>query len=107
MSTKSIGDLKRQYQKKYKTTEQTYNDFRVGTKVQVITPCSDFFFFRCTERGVITENKGGYYGLKVVFDEPLHIEGGGIMTHRHFNPVDLRILGRKLKKDKICSHCGK
>lgn len=72
---------------KYKTVDNTYADFTVGTKVEVICGCRDFTFFADRTPGVIVENNGGYLGLIVMFKDG--------STH-NFKPIDLRIV-KKVK----------
>lgn len=103
MKNKSIAELRRDSEKEFGTADQRFSDFPIGTAVQVITPCSDFFFFRQTEKGRVIENHGSYSGIIVKFDEPLEIEGGTQKVRHGFKPTELRIL----KSPTPCPHCGR
>jgi len=117
---KTLSEVHKDQVKKYKTQNNTFEDFPVGTKVKVVAPCVDFFFFY-GETGKVTKNTGKYLGISVKFDKPRCFEGGYIQKGFNFNPKDLHITKRKnkiaLKKCKnwvsfevvqfTCPHCYK
>lgn len=74
-----------------KVTEHTFDDFPVGTPVEVVAKGVDFYFFY-RETGKVIKNNGGYLGIIVEFDEPRHFENGYVQTKFNFNPHDLRPL---------------
>lgn len=86
--SKSLADVRDEAQKKYNTTENTHAMFPIGTRVRIITPCEDFYFFY-GETGKVINNSGGYLGIRVEFDEPRHFEGGYIQKDFNFNPTSL------------------
>lgn len=63
-------------------------DFKVGDRVQVITPCQDHRFF-FDQTGVVTEISGKYLGIIVSFDIPMEYEDGYILREYNFEPGDL------------------
>jgi len=67
-SIKQINDDQRN---KYKTLHNIYEQFPVGTHVQIIVVAQDFTFFSGTETGVVIKNSGNYLGIIVAFDPPL------------------------------------
>lgn len=95
--SKTVADVRKDMVAKYKTAEQQYSDFPVGTAVQVIVPCEDFVFFN-NETGVVIRNSGNYLGIIVKFDKKNE------RPDWNFMPEDLLILGKtNLHK---CPHCG-
>jgi len=99
---KTIAELRKE-----KESNCTFSDFPIGTKVQVVTPCEDMFFFY-DETGVVTKNTGGYLGINVKFDEPRNFKGGYIQYDFNFNPKSLLPIGKvEQPAPSICPHCGK
>ena len=91
MSNKSIKDVINEQVEKFGTGNNTYEDFKIGVKVKIITPCQDFNFFY-GENGTVIDNKGRYLGIKVKFDEPREFKDGNIQYSFNFEPQDLFIL---------------
>jgi hypothetical protein len=85
---KILYDLSLERIVKYNTKNNAFADFPVGTRVQIITPSQDFYFFY-DETGVVTENKNSYLGIIVTFDKPRKFEDGYIQKSFNFNPEDL------------------
>lgn len=69
----------------------TFEDFPIGTKVKVVVPWVDHYFFY-GETGEVIENSGSYLGIRVQFDKPRQFEGGYIQRDFNFNPEDLQLL---------------
>lgn len=65
---KTVADVNAERRAKYDTLKNTYKQFPVGTRVQVICVAQDFSFFAGTEEGVVIKNKGDYLGIIVKFD---------------------------------------
>jgi hypothetical protein len=86
--SRSLYEVDRDKKKQYKTLQNTYDMFPVGSHVQVICMCQDFHFFY-DETGVVTENKGRYLSINVKFDETRHFKDGSVQTDFNFNPEDL------------------
>ena len=86
--SKTIKQLHDEYVNKYHTNNNSYDDFPVGTRVKIITPCQDFHFFY-GEEGIVVDNKKEYLGIEVRYDKPRHYEDGTIETGFNFNPKDL------------------
>ena len=91
---KSIYDTNQEAKVKFKTLDNTYEMFPVGTKVKIICVCQDFNFF-FGETGIVTKNTGEYLGINVKFDEPRHFENGSIQTDFNFKPEDLIVTGKE------------
>lgn len=89
----TLYDKNQEVKEKYKTLENTYDMFPVGTTVKVICLCQDFNFFR-GELGIVTNNSGKYLGINVKFDEPRNFEDGSIQTEFNFKPEDLIETGK-------------
>lgn len=86
--SKSVWDLHQEAIQKYGTADNTFADFPVGTKVKIITPCEDHYFFY-GETGVVIRNSGRYLGIIVEFDEPRRFEGGHVQKEFNFAPSSL------------------
>jgi len=89
---KSLYDANMEAREKYKTSDNTFEMFPVGTKVKVICLAQDMNFFR-GETGVVIENKGSYLGIIVKFDEPRHFKDGSVQKDFNFAPDDLIVKG--------------
>jgi len=87
--TRSVWDLYQEAIKKYGTKDNTYETFKVGDRVKVITPCQDFNFFFNEPRGTVVKNEGRYLGISVKWDEPRHFESGYVEEAFNFEPQDL------------------
>jgi hypothetical protein len=100
--SKTLGDVRREMEDIYGTKDNKYSDFPVGTKVKIICPYQDSYFFY-GETGTVTKNEGRYLGINIEFDEPRHFEGGYIQTGFNFNPKDLQSLDLviDIEKDKL------
>lgn len=85
---------------KYKTRDNTYAMFPVRSRVKVIVPAQDFYFFN-GETGTVIKNGGRYLSIIVQFDEPRHFEGGYIQHDFNFEPQDLILLPEQPKKEKV------
>lgn len=85
---KAVADVRKEKITKYKTGNQTFKDFPVGTRVQVIVPCQDMTFF-WGETGTVVKCNGSYLGIIVKFDRRFHRDDF------NFEPSDLRILKPK------------
>lgn len=85
---KSLYQLIQEAKKQYKTTNNTYEMFKVGSKVKIITLVQDFNFFN-GETGIVISNTGGYLGITVEYDEPRYYKNGTIEKSWNFNPDDL------------------
>lgn len=79
----SVAELREYAEKKFNTTRNTYEDFPVGTTVQVIAPCVDFTFFNF-EIGKVIGNLNCYLGIIVEFEDE---------SKWNFEPQHLRRLG--------------
>ena len=107
--SKTVADIREERIKEYKTENNTYDDFPVGTKVKIITPCEDFYFWY-GETGIVIKNKHSYLGIIVKLDEPRHFEDGYIQKEFNFEPKSLVVLdkqGLREKNQTYCPHCGK
>lgn len=51
-------------------TDTTFADLPVGTRVKVVAPYCDGYFFD-GETGIVERNSGSFYGVIVRFDEPI------------------------------------
>lgn len=87
---KTVYDIHQEKVAEYGTGSNTFNDFAIGTEVQVITPCQDFHFF-FDETGVVIKNSCDYLGIIVEFDKPRKFENGMIQKTFNFNPEDLYV----------------
>ncbi len=94
---KNLHEIRLKNQIIYNTNNNTFDDFPVGRKVKVITPCEDFSFFY-GETGEIIKNSGRYLSIIVKFDKPRHFENGHIQTDFNFNPKSLCILNEKTRE---------
>jgi len=101
---KSLADINEQQKEKYKTTNNTFDDFPVGTRVKVACALQDFYFFY-EETGTVIENTHDYLGILVEFDKPRHFKGGAIQKDFNFAPDDLCVLKTK-NKCSMCKKCG-
>lgn len=88
---KSVYDLDIEKKNKYKTRDNKFSDFPVGTRVQIICLGQDFYFFY-DETGTVTKNSGRYLGIEVTFDKPRHFEDGYIQKSFNFEPEDLIVI---------------
>lgn len=107
MSSKSVAQVNEEQRAKYKTAANTYKQFPVGTKVQVICVAQDFTFFSGKETGKVIKNTGDYLGIIVEFD---HILKAGTKEHRTFNfdPDDLIVLeAAKESKEQLAARFKK
>lgn len=84
----------------------TYEDFPVGSKVQVVCLGQDYNFFY-NETGVVIKNSGEYLGIIVKFDDPRKFSDGTVQVDFGFKPEDLirleelkLVKGYKLSKKK-------
>lgn len=101
--SRSVWDVNEEARDKWKTRENTYKDFPVGTKVKIICACQDMTFF-WGETGTVIRNSGKYLGIIVKYDEPRHYEGGYIQHDFNFAPDDLYIIstiGERRKYERI------
>jgi hypothetical protein len=98
--SKSVYDLNEEARAKYKTFDNTYNDFPVGTRVKVICICQDHYFFKGNETGIVIKNNHNYLGIIIKFDKPRHFEGGYVQKEFNFSPKDL-IREEEEKMEKI------
>lgn len=89
--SKSVKELGEEARAQHNTEANTFEMFPVGTAVEVISPCVDFYFWY-NERGQVIENKGCYLGIIVRFDEPIIYEGGYRQETFNFNPTDLIVI---------------
>ena len=87
----TIADLNKRRKKRYNTENNTYEDFPIGTKIQIITASQDFHFFY-GETGKVIRNSGKYLGIIIKFDKSRKFEDGHIQTEFNFKPDDLYIL---------------
>jgi ribosomal protein L21E len=83
-----------------------YKDFKVGDRVQVITPCQDHRFF-FDQTGVVTKNSGKYLGISVSFDVPMEYEDGYILREYNFEPGDLVKLKKNPDAEAFLAQCLK
>lgn len=79
----------------------TFEDFPVGTRVQVMCVSQDFHFFDGNELGLVVVNHGRYLGIVVQFDKPRHYKSS-IQKTFCFNPEDLR----RIDRPNYCKTCG-
>lgn len=94
---KSLYQTSKEAQEAYGTTDNTYDDFPIGTDVKIITLCQDFHFFY-GETGKVISNEGRYLSIIVEYDEPRKYEDGTIEKTFNFNPSDLAWFDRKKNK---------
>ena len=87
----TMAEFNKRRMEKYGTKNNTFEDFPIGTKVQVITPCEDFNFFY-GETGKVIRNKGSYLSIIVEFDKPRKFKDGSIQKEFNFGPTSLYIL---------------
>jgi hypothetical protein len=86
---KSLGEVRRERLAKYYPNGlPTYDDFKVGDPVKIITPMQDFRFFNY-QTGTVTKNTKEYLGINVKFDEPMKYENGYILEEYNFEASDL------------------
>jgi hypothetical protein len=92
---KSIADLNEEKKERYKTTFQTYKDFKVGDRVKIVCTTQDFHFFNDDLATIVEIYEQEHLCIKVKFDEPITNEPkfkGFIpnkMTHFYFDASDL------------------
>ena len=89
--SKLISELREEMIDFHGTRGNSFEDFPVGTHVEVITPCCDFNFFY-NERGTVIQNSGEYLGIIVKFDKPREFEDGSVQIDFNFNPPHLKII---------------
>ena len=82
----------------------TYDDFKIGDRVEVIVPWEDCYFFY-GETGIIIKNSHEYLGIVVKFDNPRNFEGGYVQETFNFKPEDLFKIGQD-ETTKACPCCG-
>ena len=76
------------------TTNKTYADFPVGTRVRIMCSGRDFIFFSPgRETGTVIKNTGDYLGIVVHLAHP-RVEDYGdpelyVRTKHNFHPTDL------------------
>lgn len=70
-------------------TNFTYDDFPVGTNVQIVSEAVDFNFF-FGETGVIEKNTGEYLGIRVRFHTPRCFKDGTMQYDFNFKPENLK-----------------
>lgn len=73
-----------------------YADFPVGTKVRIVTPYLDSYFW-FGETGEVVANSGQDLGITVQFDKPRKFKGGYVQTDFGFDPENLAVVGRDEK----------
>lgn len=96
---KSIAQLREETK-----SDLTYEDLPVGTRVRIVTPYQDCYFWD-GEQGIVEKNSGEYLGVVVRLDEPRVFEGQNgpswptgsqkwtFKQERHgFKPEDLELL---------------
>src|SRR5690606_12940164 len=98
--SKSLAELKLEFQQKYDTLKNTKNDFSIGDRVRVITPCADFHFFDCEKQNTYGNVERIYSGsdrlsISVRWEEPRHYEGGHIQKTFCFDPQDIVLIEKK------------
>lgn len=69
MAVRNVAEVNQERRTKYNTLKNTYKQFPVGTRVQVICVAQDFAFFNGEETGTVTKNTGDYLGIIVTFDK--------------------------------------
>lgn len=74
----------------------TFDNLPIGTRVKIVSKWVDFYPF-WEEVGTVCENKHGYLGVIVRFDEPRQFkdwwdEDVYIQEVFNFNPEDLEII---------------
>jgi hypothetical protein len=99
--SKSLWDIEQEIQSKL--PKRNYGDFPVGTYVEIISKCVDFYFFY-GEKGTVRKNTGRYLGIIVEFDEPRCFVGGMIQKDFGFEPHNLIVINKSKKK--YCNYCG-
>lgn len=106
--TRTIADVRNDRVKKYGTEYNSFDDFQVGDRVQVITPYCDCSFFPEGLPGKVTRVYSGYLGITVVFDKPREFEDGHLQLSFNFNPHDLyNVTQKDFKTCECCSGTGK
>lgn len=88
----TVWDMNQERKDRFKTRENTFDMFPVGSRVQIICVACDHHFFDGSEEGKVIRNENRYLSIIVEFDEPRHFEGGGIQKEFGFNPDDLILL---------------
>ena len=84
--TKTVFEVNEGKRNQFKTRENTYDMFPVGSRVRVICIHQDFTFFKGTETGTVVKNNKSYLGIHVKFDHATSIEGFS------FEPKDLILI---------------
>ena len=90
--SKSLWDVNEERKSSFKTKNNTYSDFPVGTKVRVICICQDFVFFGGHETGTVISNEDRYLSIIIEFDDPIYFKDGTVLKSFNFNPDDLIII---------------
>lgn len=90
----TLYEKSQELKNKFNTFDNTFDDFSIGTKVKIITPCEDFYFFYF-ETGIVIENTKSYLGITVEFDKPRKFKDGYIQKTFSFNPDSLLILKKQ------------
>lgn len=83
MKNKTLAQIREETKSNY-----TFDDFPVGTRVEIVTPMEDFTPF-FNEKGIVINNRHSYLGIKVQLDEPRHYTDGYIEIF-NFNPESLK-----------------
>lgn len=91
---KTVADIDAEKKEKYKTSFQTFKDFKVGDRVQIICACQDFHFFNDDLATVVEIYEEDHLCIKVEFDKPregysLNGQTTSQMTHFFFDASDL------------------
>ena len=92
--SRTLADINDDNIRAYNTEHNTFEDFPIGTRVKIITPCEDFTFFN-GETGTVIKNSGEYLGIRVKYDKPRRYKNGAIETDWSFNPQSLAILNER------------
>jgi len=102
MKNKSLHELNIELKAKYKTKNNTYAMFPVGTKVKVICCCQDMTLFKNEPIAEVIKNSESYLGIRIKFEdgwefgfepsdlvvfEPMHSNGEQQPTQINWNQV--------------------
>jgi len=84
---KSVANVNKERMYRCRTTKNTFEDFKKGDKVKVISAMVDMVSFEY-ETGIVIDNTYEYLGIEVKFDDEIYLNDRR-MESWNFNPKDL------------------
>jgi len=100
----SLTDVRMAAIKKYKTADNTKDDFEIGDYVEIISPFEDMHYFN-HDKGTITDIfEHGCLCIEVTFDKPRNFENGRKQEKFIFSPENIRKLDKPKKKKVVYQH---